>query len=55
MKVKSYIRWVQGLALAAFTCQSARDNLNVDVAMTQIDWASVALEALDKGACCIIR
>jgi hypothetical protein len=23
--------------------------------MYQLDWASVALEALDKGACCIIH
>jgi hypothetical protein len=34
---------------ATVACQSTRENLTVNFAMIQLDWASVTLEALDKG------
>jgi hypothetical protein len=37
------------------TCQCIGEKLTVNVAPIQIDWASVAMEALNKGTCCIIR
>jgi hypothetical protein len=39
----------------AVTCQSTRDNLTVNAAPIQIDWASVALKGLGKGDCCIVH
>jgi hypothetical protein len=36
-------------------CQSAHYNQTVNVAVLQLDCASAALEAFDKGTCCTIR
>jgi hypothetical protein len=43
------------LGHTAATCQSTGDNLTVNFATMQLDRASVALEALVKGTCGIIR
>jgi hypothetical protein len=38
----------------AVACQRVGDSLTVNFARDQLDWASVTLEALDKGTCGII-